>query len=358
MRADQYQRYAIKQFRLASCLVAVIFVGGVAAAGCGGGSSASNDGSGSGGSAATGTGGTVGGTGGKKADGGGSGGSIIRPDAGAATGLGMACTSSATCGAGLTCLLPTDKSIFGSAGPAHGYCTLPCAATGAPTAMADLAACDAAGGSCVDFALDATSPSQAYCMLNCLQGPSPAGTMKCNGRGDVACETLGASDDGGVSQDICIPVCSQDSDCPSGRKCDERFSVCVDTPNAGAPLGTHCDPMAATSTCAGGCLPVGMGTTMYSSFCTRRCVFGFVDVCNWVDKPMSLATGGPHGVCVFVGANSDVGDEGFCSQQCDTPADCTDQTDPMLSCDTTITQLGHGFCAWGPRAATDGGTGG
>ena len=249
----------------------------------------------------------------------------------------------------MTCLLPTDKLIFGAGGPANGYCTFPCSGATAAAAMADGLRCQAAGGACVDFRLGATDPPQAFCMQTCVAGvPGTAAAPKCQQRFDVACTTLSSSVDGGAPLDVCIPTCSEDIDCPAGRQCDDGFAVCVDVKTPGAPLGTRCDPNATTPTCAGDCIPVAASATstaIAAAYCSRRCVFGTLDACNWVDLPMSLATAGPHGVCVLTDGMA--GDRGFCAQQCDTVNDCSDRADPGGTCDTTVPQLGHGFCSWG-----------
>jgi hypothetical protein len=151
--------------------------------------------------------------------------------------------------------------------------------------------------------------------------------------------------------DLCYPVCSQDSDCP-GRKCDLGSALCADTPPAGDPLGSHCaiDPDAGTSSCAGGCLPIGSasgGTTAIASICTNYCVVGNLNACNWVGAGTSLTSGGTHGVCALASGNADVGDIGYCTQECDAANDCHDQADPGVVCDTSaMSAVGHGFCSW------------
>jgi hypothetical protein len=42
-----------------------------------------------------------------------------------------------------------------------------------------------------------------------------------------------------------------------------------------------------------------------------------------------------------------VGDIGFCTQECDTAADCSDKTDPGETCDTSnLSVIGHGTCGF------------
>ena len=161
----------------------------------------------------------------------------------------------------------------------------------------------------------------------------------------------------GATQAACLPACSQDSDCPTGRKCDDSIAQCVDMPTAGLPLGSHCtyDPMRTMpKQCAGSCLGVGSAGNVVASFCTRSCVVGQLNNCNWVGMNMSLATGGPHGVCFPGNSTAKAGDLGVCLQLCDTPADCANQTDPGLVCDkTNVATIGHGVCLW--SAPSDGG---
>jgi hypothetical protein len=85
---------------------------------------------------------------------------------------------------------------------------------------------------------------------------------------------------------------------------------------------------------------------LFASYCSRRCVFGALNACSWVEKATPLATGGPHGVCVLASETADIGDQGYCVQQCDAVTECSDKTDPGATCDVTVPQLGHGFCSW------------
>ena len=342
MRSDQSQKQSTVQARLGICLAATLFAG-ISAIGCGSSSSGNKaDGSttGTGGTTiSSGSGGTDGGsgTGGAKGDGG-----VVVINGT----IGTACNATGDCGGGLTCMAPGDKTIGGVGGPPHGYCTLAC--TDNPSATA----CQNAGGTCVDVSGDSTPVG--YCFLNCTPGNSTA--TKCNGRPDVACATL-FDNTGMANGAACLPNCSQDSDCPTGRKCDDSTSICVDTPNPGTAFGAHCtyDPTGMTDACAGHCLGIGgSATTIIASFCTRECVLGGTTNCNWVGAGKPLA-GAPHGICLPTDTTSDIGDTGVCFPLCDTAADCADQSDPMLVCDTSaMADIGHGVCQWG-AASTDGG---
>ena len=287
-------------------------------------------------SAGAGRGGTTG-SAGATGTGGAAGGSAALPD------LGKACSSNAECTGGTTCLMASSKIINGTEGPANGYCSKTCTQN---TDCSD-------GGVCLDVSAAGANPL-GYCFQTCTFGGA-AGSSKCHGRMDVGCLTIQSADTTTTPAtpqiDICYPVCSQDSDCP-GRKCDLASALCADTASPGDPLGAHCtiDPDAGTSSCAGGCLPIGSaagGTAIAATFCTNYCVVGNLNSCNWVGAGTSLTSGGTHGVCALASGNAQVGDIGYCTQECDTATDCSDKTDPGVSCDTSVmSTVGHGFCSW------------
>jgi hypothetical protein len=348
MRSHQTQRQSnIPRGRIIA-LLAAVFVS-AAAAGCGSSGSGSNpdgsspkDSGGSGGS--TGSGGSSStdsrpGTGGRV--------TMVNPK------LSGPCNATADCGAGLTCLAATDKTINGVGGPAHGYCTIACA----DADMASLAACDAAGGICV---LTDANSTAGICMASCASGGGSA-AVKCGRRPDVSCSPL-FDNMGNPVANACVPNCSQDSDCPTGRKCDQRFNFCVDAPHAGGAFGTHCvfDTTGKMDSCAGSCFPSDFdnANNVTASFCSRSCTVGYLNECDWVDMNTTASSGGPHGVCLPIQQNFGFGDLGFCFQLCDTAADCADQTDPNLVCDKSgMANIGHGVCVWGVATPTDGGAG-
>ena len=312
-------------------LLAAAFVGAVAA-GCGGGGSGSgSDASTTGSGGSSGTGGHV------VTGGGGSTGSGGTPAA--TSPLGQPCAAAADCKTGLTCVPPSDKTIYGKGGPSHGYCTMPCMDS------ATAATCTMAGGICVDVG-DGMTPL-VYCMQTCASGGT---TMKCNDRSDVACIPL-TDANGNAATPACLPVCSQDSDCPTGRKCDDGLNICVDMIDATKKtFGSKCayDPTMKMEECAGFCVPVaGTAAAPTATFCSKGCVFGFASECGWVDKGVSLKDGLPHGFCISLANAPAKGDPGFCLQLCDTTADCTNQGDPGLVCDVSgMATIGHGVCLW------------
>jgi hypothetical protein len=308
-------------------------------AGCGG-SSAAPDG------AATGTGGkkdggatdVAGTTGGSTgaggttgSGGGGAGGASVTP-----ADVGKTCAADADCTGGLICLTAGGNFVVDAEGPAHGMCSKSCSADGD---------CGSAG-ICLRVSADAATTDVDYCFQTCTFGGTAA---KCHGRSDVACATI----DFGTTPttDACLPICSQDSDCPTGRKCNLADGLCTNIPPTGDPLGTHCiaNPDTGASSCAAFCLPVGSSaTTVVASFCSMACVVGNLNACNWVGAGSPLTTGGTHGACGLSSATAQPGDLGFCTQECDTAANCNDQTDTGLTCDTQgMATIGHGLCSWG-----------
>lgn len=237
----------------------------------------------------------------------GAGGTI--PDAGADTTpgsgpVGHFCAGAQDCLAGLTCLTPAGNQLYGG-GPANGLCTIDCNPTDAGTDP-----CAAyAGTTCVDFAEQ--GPANAWCVPTCTIG---AGDTNCLGRADMACTDTGT----GVA--VCQPVCATDSDC-SGRVCDKKFNVCVDSGSAstGDPLGATCDPN--SSKCAGKCLDVQAADGGTIPFCSQRCVWGNDSACGQSDADAGLSAG----VCQFSGngsGNESTGDEGFCAKFCEGQQDC------------------------------------
>jgi hypothetical protein len=317
--------------------IAVMLLAGTWA--CSGGSTSNGDGGspdgGSGGNTSTGSGGGSATGGGSVTGGGngtGTGGSVIGGDGAATSSLAMPCAAQADCGDGLKCIKATDSVMY-MGGPAHGYCTKDC------TMPAD---CAPLGGDCIQFINDTTDGGgTGVCVLGCTYGSTDRAS-KCHARADVACV-------GDVGQSsVCIPMCSQDVDCPSGRKCDPQAGVCVDLAPPGDPLGTYCSGDAGTSNCAGGCLGYASAT-----FCTMRCVLGELNACN---HAMGAFGTGAHGICNLGDPNAGPGDMGYCVQECETAQDCSDTTDPGLLCNLQEKSItGHGFCDWGAASPGEGG---
>jgi Cys-rich repeat protein len=344
----------------ASRVLLVLMVGAAVAGGCGGGSASTGRGGGGGTGIAgsvgsAGRGGSAGGIAGTTgvAGGGARGGTTGSAGTTGAAGtaadggvlpagdLGKGCAASSDCTGGLTCAAP-GSNMFGAGGPPNGFCTRACGdADGGDV-------CGALNATCVNMSSDATPA--LFCMPNCTFGSTDRAT-KCRGRDDVGCARL--QDGAGATLDVCVPMCSTNADCPSGRQCDKNNGLCVTTAKTGSPLGTACmqGVDGGTDSCAGFCLAIGSGgTTVTARFCSQACVLGAPTACNLATGTMSLAPHGSRGGCVFSVSGANLGDVGFCAQECDTATDCLDQTDPGATCDTSITSgtaiAPHGFCTW------------
>jgi hypothetical protein len=266
----------------------------------------------------------------------GSGGSAVGGAGGGGAGqgtLGSACTATANCRAGLTCLTPNDDLATG-AGVPNGICTVDC--------TTDLAACAPYNGLCVTF--DSSPLGKAFCMENCTAGVA-AGTanMKCHLRQDFACATLGP---GAVA---CVPICTDDAECGT-RKCNSATGLCEAQQMAGAPLGASCT---VDTDCAGFfCLPFTAsdgGPT--PGACSEPCRLGnLTSGCNFRITP--LDAGPSVGACLFSSATARSGDLGFCGQLCDVPGDCLARF-PQYTCvqDPGVkATFHHGYCGFDPDA--------
>jgi hypothetical protein len=314
---------------------------GFVAASCGSSSSKPADGGAGTGGASTGAGGGIG-TGGAgisrdggadttRGTGGAGGGSTL-----AAT-LGKACTTDFDCTAGLTCLKATGNDFFDLGGPAHGYCSTSCSTAGDQK-------CGDIGGVCADIS-NAGDGSLYACLQGCVLGSPP--DTKCHARTDVACSP--ATSDQASTEGECDPTCSSNSECPAGRNCN--FGVCIPISlmvPATDPTGTHCTaPMGLPDSCNGSavCLTLTVANAP-KTICSRACVLGSPTACDFVDSTMSLGTT-PHAICLGqLTATPDVGDIGFCIQQCDAASNCLDQVDTGLFCDMTDPNVPHGVCSW------------
>lgn len=214
------------------------------------------------------------------------------------SGVGNVCGSDADCTLtpGLRCSA-ADKvdKVFGG-GPANGYCTKDCKTDmDCPTDSSCVG--DGTTNECV---LSCTWGMPALMFINDMLDPT-----KCFGREDVRCVN-------GTAIGLCIPTCGGDSDCPKGKHCDPRNTVCVDTITAGDPEGTKCDSMAMTPTCSGTCLSTGMGNP---SECSQHCTIG--------GDIMGNDCGGlQNGICAYSPMGTGVGDEALCTPACTKQADC------------------------------------
>lgn len=218
--------------------------------------------------------------------------------------IGKSCEKDGDCdAAGVTCMRATGTDWSGG-GPAHGYCSADCAANldGEP----DL--CRALDGNSACL----TRNDGSFCVALCELGRPPDGIVKCQNRADLACDAVAA--DGGA---FCRPMCRSNADC-GGRLCDFGKGVCVDELPDGDPIGSKCDPDAASSTCASGvCESLGEGFGVCSGYCNLSTVGCGSSAFEPADDP-----GEP--ICIYPAAASGSGlsDLGECLQRCNCDEDC------------------------------------
>jgi hypothetical protein len=251
--------------------------------------------------------------------------------------LGAACTADSDCGGGgLACTLPTTNDPLFGGGPPNGYCTKPCLADSDCTAS----------GLCFQSAAN----TLGICVLACQLGPALqslndpiSDPSKCLARPDVACTPTPPYGGSG-----CLPVCSSDTQCPKGLRCDPFYVECVATVSTGLPTGKRCDPDAepgAAGACAGECIPAGTGDDD-GSFCSQQCVLGSDPA---LASPLAwTACGGvTNGVCFFpTSSGAGPGDVAFCAAACTRQDGCAN---PDLFCLhinglTGTPGIPNGFC--------------
>jgi hypothetical protein len=248
----------------------------------------------------------TGGSGGAAGTGAGTGGAVGRGGTGGAAPattslLGSMCTSDLDCGDGMTCLLPSGTS-FVTGGPGGGMCTLAC------TTDAQCAAIETGAG-CIP--VDASGTNN-FCFESCTTGDPTEVTAKCQGRADFLCEDLSAAQDG--SAPFCIPWCQVDAECGTGFFCSPKSGLCEKTKPTGEPVGTPCNPTAATDPCLGTCLTTtAAGVTPVKGICGQ--------VCAGETECMFNGTK-PGGFCAFLQANTGFLDPGICEEGCSCDADC------------------------------------
>lgn len=199
--------------------------------------------------------------------------------------LGAPCVDTVQCDDTLICF-KEDSPPLG--GPPNGMCTKECSN---PSDCPSSAHC-----------LDAGAFS--ICVELCASGDQ--NVNKCQGRRDVGCTRIDLIN----RTDVCIPMCSDDSDCHDGRVCNRKTSLCTEGTQGGAAAGALCsgDNNPGVS-CRGEC----------DGVCIERCVVGAPITCDQTqtDEPTLDAA------CVGrVSGEEDVGDGGFCQRECILDQDC------------------------------------
>jgi MYXO-CTERM domain-containing protein len=218
--------------------------------------------------------------------------------------IGGACAKPSDCPAGVTCLLPSSTKL-GGGGPAKGLCTVDCSING----QADCDAVDP-GSLCL------ANGEIGYCFESCIGGDPLPGTTKCKDRPDMACTPASTGDA------YCKPTCRGNSDC-APRLCDPVSGLCVDTQTGSKPIGSACDPNAATNDCAGSCLPGGNPPTSDNSMCSAACSIGEPGACDVDPKSTSL----PLAACLLAAYPGEgKGDIGGCAQLCSCDNDCLNKS--------------------------------
>ncbi len=219
----------------------------------GGGGSTANGGTSAGGTSAGGKAGTS------------AGGSTSQPQPPTPGSIGKACSSDAACGTGGTCI-KTDSTDFLGVGAPNGYCSMDCTdflkkAITDPNTAGDDPCGD--GASCLNFGTgDGVDKAKGVCVQLCTFGSpelafEPPPDDKCRGREDVGCFPLHESEtdpkvtpkliratiDGkDVPVGFCRPLCTDDTSCKSGYKCDLGSGGCIPKGTKCQQHETKCDP--------------------------------------------------------------------------------------------------------------------
>lgn len=212
--------------------------------------------------------------------------------------LGSPCKADANCGAGLTCLQPNGTEL-GGGGPPDGLCTLVC------TTNDDCTPAEPGAG-CVTFDQIGTT---GYCFESCVTGNPMDPTTKCQGRADFLCVDLSTT---GAGDTFCQPQCQNDAECGPGVFCNPIDGLCEATKPTGDPVGTACDPNAATNTCLGFCITTSAANVTPA---TGTCV----EPCSGVTECMFTGTKA-GGFCA--GGNPALFDIGYCEPACNCDSDC------------------------------------
>jgi len=205
--------------------------------------------------------------------------------------LGLACSDKTPCPDGLICLGAKGHTL-GDWVPAGGFCTEACNNDGDCASYA--------GAACAQFV--PRDAATQYCAPPCILGDNHA----CGNREDVSCWPLQIVT-GASSGRVCLPLCNNDVQCPSGTVCDGINNLCsITAQGGGQSIGTDCDLTGADPCADGFCFDLGLSNGgVCSSYC-RRGTFpqcggeSSESVCAWVPEGDQAAGAADTGLCALL----------------------------------------------------------
>jgi hypothetical protein len=220
-----------------------------------------------------------------------------------------ACNADLHCAPGLFCELPsTSNGAFASGGPPAGYCTATCTTNEGCLERDPEAGCYAPGG---------VEAGPGYCLKTCSL-EADASPTQCDGRSDLACVAPASG-----APSFCYPVCHDDAHC-GGNICNHSTGLCVSSLPEGKPIGAPC---ADDVECRGRwCISIAGQRRA----CSGLCVYGAVGGCGFSEGGFfsegSEETAGRDAACLTPRTPelpASILQLGWCSELCDTDADCT-----------------------------------
>jgi len=242
--------------------------------------------------------------------------------------LGRRCSDGTACEGNLDCFAATGTT-FSDEGPAGGFCSKRCNIDADCKSLTDPNINDAPR--CV--ALVPSIADSTVCMPGCRLADKTA----CGGRPDVACWSLSDSPSDGTGR-VCIPLCNNDDECPSGRVCDGATNLCSPwATGGGIALGGTCDPNV-TNDCANGFCYAFTGGAVCTSYC-RRSTFpqcggnGENATCGWVFAGDEKAGPVDTGMCA---------DTCACNRDCAAGTYCANHVDRASMAKPGICTIGSG----------------
>jgi hypothetical protein len=221
--------------------------------------------------------------------------------------VGARCESDTDCLGGALCLR-ADGDLYAGGGPAGGYCTFACTATGDCTSHDTHSDCETVN-----------SNGGRYCIRTCLSKDAEPGEAKCLNRPDLVCESI-AADTGNFTADrqdgFCAPLCGSDEECPAGRFCNRQGHICVAFRAPGAPTGSACSLEADCDghSCENRVNGIGV--------CTAACTLGSLSGCGYSREDATRKAACVTAQVAASRFSEGSGDLGFCRELCDVDSDC------------------------------------